>query len=208
MTYDPYTWPELALEIAAILNIFPSNLNDWSVLLNSTCSVVQELYKLNGSTSVEYLQSFPNPCTIPPTSFFNQQGIAGWLEQNPIFKLAFSFTETFKFLYPPSYAIIFSTFGVPGYNPLNVPLCGNVTTLSQIQARKYNQQLQLFQKVYSTNSNAYITYLNTGQGPIYYTFASNQERSDMSSAVALVNKLYYFKDMSQACGWQIPFPLS
>jgi hypothetical protein len=160
MTYDPYTWPELALEIAAILNIFPSNLNDWSVLLNSTCSVVQELYKLNGSTSVEYLQSFPNPCTIPPASFFNQQGIAGWLEQNPIFKLAFSFTETFKFLYPPSYAIIFSTFGVPGYNPLNVPLCGNVTTLSQIQARKYNQQLQLFQKVYSTNSNAYITYLN------------------------------------------------
>jgi len=208
MSYTPYNWPLLALEIAAAAGDLPSNNSDWSIILNSTCNAIKELYELNGSTSVEYLQSFPNPCTIPPVCWFNSQGLAGFLEQNPLFKLAFSFTETFKFLYPPSYIFLFSTFQIPGYNPINVPLCGNVTTLSQIQARKYNQQLQLFQKVYSTNSNAYITYLNTGQGPIYYTFVSNQERSDMNSAVALVNKLYYFKDMGQAAGWQIPFPLS
>ena len=208
MNYTPYNWPQTALEIAAFNGDLPSNLGDWSILLNSTCALLKSSFESNGSTSVEYLQSFPNPCTVPPVCWFTGQGLPIWLDQNPTFKLAFSFTQAFKFLYPPSYIFLFSTFGIPGYSPLSVPLCGTVTTLSQIQARKYNQQLQLFLKVYSTNSNAYITYLNTGQGPIYYTFASNQERSDMNSAVALVNKLYYFQDMASAAGWQIPFPLT
>ena len=70
------------------------------------------------------------------------------------------------------------------------------------------QQAKSVNQVYSTNSNAYINYLTTGQGPMYYTFKTNQERSDMNSAVALVNKLYPFRDMAQAVGWIVPFPLS
>lgn len=208
MNYIQDNWPLLALAYASSIGSFPSNNADWSLLLNSTCTNLKLFYELIGSTSVDYLQSFPNPCTIPPAYWFNRQGLAGWLEQHPIFKLAFSFTQTFKYLYPPSYIFLFSSFGIDGYNPISVPLCGNLATLSQIQASKYNQQLQLFHKVYSTNSNAYITYLKTGQGPIYYSFTSNQERSDMSSAVALVNKLYYLREMSQAAGWLIPFPLN
>jgi hypothetical protein len=179
-----------------------------SSALDIVCSTSRGLAEAAGLTPVDYLQTFPNPCTIPPACFYNQQGLANWLNQNPEYKIPFSFTETFRFLYPPYYSTLLSTFGIPGYNPIDVPLCSNVTTLSQIQARKYNQQLQLFYKVYTTNSNAYINYLNTGQGPMYYTFATNQERSDMNSAVALVNKLYPFNDMAQAMGWQVPFPLS
>jgi hypothetical protein len=66
----------------------------------------------------------------------------------------------------------------------------------------------LFQKVYAQNSNAYINYVATGQCPVYYNFKTNQERSDMNSAVALVNKLYPFRDMATAAGWIVPFPLS
>jgi hypothetical protein len=179
-----------------------------SLALDIVCSTSRGLAAAAGLTPADYLQTFPNPCTIPPACFYNQQGLANWLNQNPEYKIPFSYTEAFNFLYPPYYSTILSTFGVPGYNPIDVPLCSNVTTLSQVQARKYNQQLQLFYKVYTTNSNAYINYLNTGQGPIYYTFATNQERSDMNSAVALVNKLYPFNAMAEALGWQVPFPLS
>jgi hypothetical protein len=180
----------------------------YSAELGILCSTSKGLAAEIGITPVEYLQTFPNPCTIPPACFYNAQGLANFLNQNPIFKIPFSYVEAFRFLYPPEYKDLFSTFGIPDYDPVNVPLCANVQTLSQNQGHKYNQQLQLFQKVYSTNSNAYINYLTTGQGPMYYTFKTNQERSDMNSAVALVNKLYPFNDMANALGWQVPFPLS
>lgn len=186
----------------------PLTKSEWSIALGEWCSTSKGIAAEDGLTPVEYLQTFPNPCTIPPVCFYNRQGIANFLNTNPIYKIPFSYTQTFSFLFPLGYTVLFSSIGIPGYNPLTVPLCSNVQTLSQNQAHKYNQQLQLFYKVYSTNSNAYITYLTTGQGPIYYTFATNQERYDMKSAVALVNKLYYFNDMAEAVGWQIPFPLA
>ncbi len=160
------------------------------------------------ASTVSTLQSFPGYGAIPPACFYTAQGLASWLNFNPIYKINFASTQTFSYLLPSFYTVLFSTIGIQGYNPENVPLCSNVTTLSQIEARKYNTQLQLFQKVYTINSNAYVNYVATGQGPIYYTFKTNQERSDMNSAVALVNKLYPFSDMAVAVGWQVPFPLS
>lgn len=159
------------------------------------------------ASTVSTLQSFPGSGSIPPACFYNAQGLANWLNNNPSYKTNFSYTRTFPFLYPPDIAIYFSTIGLPNYNPATVPLCSNVTTLSQYQALKYNTQLQLFQKVYAINSNAYINSIATGQGPVYYTFRTFQEKSDYNSAVALVNKLYPFSDMATAVGWQVPFPI-
>jgi hypothetical protein len=160
------------------------------------------------ASTVSTLQSFPSPGSIPPACFYNAQGLASWLNLNPEYKFNFSSTQTFPYLFPPGAAILLSTIGFAGYNPAKVPLCSNVTTLSQYQGLKYNTQLMLFHKVYTQNSNAYINFISTGQSPKYYTFITNQERSDMNSAVALVNKLYPFKDMAQALGWIVPFPLS
>jgi len=186
------------------------NKSEWSKELQTLCSTSKGLAAEFGLTPVQYLQTFPNPCTIPPVCFYNSQGLANWLNNNPIYKYAFSYVgqpNTFPFLFPQPYEVLFSTLGIPGYSTINVPLCSPVQTLSQSQALKYNQQLRLFQTVYSTNSNAYINYLSTGTGPMYYTYANNQERIDMISAVGLVNKLYYFSDMAEATGWKVPFPL-
>ncbi len=159
------------------------------------------------ASTVSTLQSFPGSGSIPPACFYNAQGLANWLNNNPSYKTNFSYIGTFKFLYPPELTAYFSTIGLPGYNPASVPLCANVTTLSQYQALKYNTQLQLFQKVYTINSNAYINSVATGQPPMYYTFRTFQEKSDYNSAVALVNKLYPFRDMAEAVGWIVPFPI-
>jgi len=114
-------------------------------------------------------------------------------------------------LYPQYYSTIFnstttSTFF--GYNPQNVPLAATVTNLSQYEAIKYKTQLQLFQRVYATNSNAYINYISTGKGPFYYNFVTYNEKNDYNAAVQLVNKLYPFRDMATATTWIIPFPIS
>jgi hypothetical protein len=159
------------------------------------------------ASTISTLQSFPGSGSIPPACFYNAQGLANWLNNNPSYKINFANTGTFPDLYPITYSTLFSTINLPGYNPENVPLCSNVTTLSQYQALKYKTQLNLFHKVYATNSNAYINYISTGQGPVYYTFKTFQEKSDYNSAVALVNKLYPFRDMAEAVGWQVPFPI-
>lgn len=160
------------------------------------------------ASTVSTLQSFPASGSIPPASFYNAQGLASWLNFNPQYKINFSYLGTFRFLYPPESSTLFSSIGFKGYNPENVPLCSDVTTLSHYQGLKYSTQLQLFNKVYATNSNAYIHFISTGQSPKYYTFATQQEKSDYFSAVSLVNKLYPFRDMSKAMGWVIPFPVN
>lgn len=160
------------------------------------------------ASTVSTLQSFPAPGSIPPVSFYNILGLANWLNLNPSYKLKFTDTGTFTFLYPSYYTYIFSTFNMPGYNPENVPLVSNVTTLSQYQALKYNTQIQLFHKVYATNSNAYVNYISTGKNPIYYTFSSYTEKNDYNAAVQLINKLYPFKDMAIGANWIIPFPIN
>lgn len=159
------------------------------------------------ASTVSTLQSFPGPGSIPPACFYNTQGLAGYLNFNPIYKLNFAVTRTFPNLFPAGYSTLFSTFGLDGYDPESVPLCSNITTLSQFQAQKYNTQLRLFHKVYTINSNAYINSIATGQGPVYYNFLTFQEKSDYNSAVSLVNKAYPFRDMAQAVGWIVPFPI-
>lgn len=159
------------------------------------------------ASTVSTLQSFPGAGSIPPACFYNAQGLAAWLNMNPQYKLNFSLIKTFRFLYPPWYSTLYSTFNLPGYDPANVPLCSNVTTLSEYQGLKYSTQLRLFQKVYTINSNAYVNYVATGAPPVYYNFRTFQEKSDYNSAVALVNKLYPFRDMAEAVGWIVPFPI-
>lgn len=150
------------------------------------------------------------PCTIstgiPPACFYNFGGFAGWLNLNSEYKYLFP-----ELGVPPSSIIYYGPgFNVPltGYDPADVPLCANVTTLSQNQAFKYNQQLQLFYKVYTYNSNAYVNYINNNTaGPIYYNFFDYKEKNEYNSAVQLVNKLYPFQLMSRI-GIKVPFPIN
>jgi hypothetical protein len=148
---------------------------------------------------------FPSTNSIPPACFYNMGGLAGWLNQNPSYKQYFS--NIYPTIIPPER--ITSTLSTLGYNPEKVPLCADVTTLSQQQAFKYNQQLQLFYKVYTFNSNAYVESISSGIAPVYYTFATYQEQTQYKSAVSLVNKLYPFRGMAEASSiqWQIPFPI-
>ena len=156
------------------------------------------------------LVSFPGEGSIPPACFYNMGGLAAWLNTHPSYKLGFSYTGMFApYLIPPHLVPPeLSSMGV--YKQENVPLCNTVTTLSQNQAQKYKSQLNLFYKVYSTNSNAYINYASTGQTPIYYQFSSFNEKYEYNSAVQLVNKMYNFDAMARASTifWQIPFPIS
>ena len=116
------------------------------------------------------LPQFPSTNAIPPACFYTFQGLAGWLNQNPTYKIPFSYTDAFRpYLIRPD--LITSTISSIGYNPQNVPLMSNVQTLSQMQAQQYGQQLALFQKVYTINSNAYVNYVENGVGPVYYNFS-------------------------------------
>lgn len=159
------------------------------------------------ASTISTLQSFPGPGSIPPPCFYGPQGLAGWLNLNPQYKLPFSYTGAFDFLLPP--ILTPSTFSSIGYNVETVPLCSPVQTLSQQQALMYNSQIQLFQKVYSYNSNAYITSLQTGRPPVYFNYFTYNDKYNYNSAVQLVNKLYPFQAMSEAPGlnWRIPFPI-
>lgn len=150
------------------------------------------------------LPIFPSTNSIPPACFYNFQGLAGWLNMHPEYKQFF--TGYFPYLLP-----ITSTLSSVGYDPANVPLASDVQLLSFNQYQKYNQQLQIFWKVYEFNSNAYVNnYNNNGPGPIYYTFANNKEKQSYNSAVQLVNKLYSFQAMAAAptLNWQVPFPIN
>jgi len=154
------------------------------------------------------LPQFPSTSSIPPACFYNAQGLAGWLDKNPQYKDNFSGTGAFPFLISTGIAPI--TLSSIGYNPYTVPLCADVQQLSQGQGLMYSQQLQLFQKVYAYNSNAYVNSKLSGTGPVYYNFFSYREKNNYSSAVQLVNKLYPFKAMAQATNlnWRVPFPIN
>jgi len=154
--------------------------------------------------------TFPSSNSIPPPCFYNEQGLANWLNQNPTYKQYFiNRPNDFPYLYP-----ITSTLSTKGYTPEKVPLQSNVTTLSQNQSMKYTDQINLFRKVYAYNSNAYVKYVSTGSSPLYYRFQNYQEYNNYKSSVSLVNKLYPFTAMAQGTnmygstlGWIVPFPL-
>ncbi len=147
------------------------------------------------------LSTFPSTNSIPPACFYNTQGLPGWLNNNPSYK------QYFVGIYP-NILKINSTLASIGYDPANVPLCSDVTELSEYQSHEYSQQLNLFNRIYAYNSNAYVDY-NEGRtlSPIYYTFRDFQEQMQYRSSVALVNKLYPFQAMADRLGWITPFPV-
>jgi len=153
--------------------------------------------------------TFPSTNSIPPATFYNIQGLTTWLNKNPDYKDYFiNYPTIFPGLFPMT-----STLSTLNYNIQNVPLSPLVTTLSNNQSQQYNEQLQLFTRVYEFNSNAYINSLPLGF-PKYYSFSSYQELMMYKSSVALVNKLYPFNAMAHGTnengdvlGWIVPFPL-
>jgi hypothetical protein len=172
------------------------------------------------------MSTFPSTPSIPPASFYNIQGLAGWLNQNPSYKQFFvGQPDVSPFLIPPTQ--VTSTLSSLNYNPANVPLAPFVTTLSQQQLMQYSNQIALFRKVYAYNSNAYVNYVSTSiiapsvnNAPIYYRFISYQEYTQYKASVALINKLYPFIGMANGYtyqfdpeitspdqSWVIPFPL-
>jgi len=160
-------------------------------------------------STISTYQSFPAPNSIPPATFYNIFGLAPWLNQHPTYKYYFvNYPRYF-----PGLSTMTSTLSTLGYDAKNAPVPPMVTTLSYNQMQQYKNQIQLFQRVYAFNSNAFITSL-TSTPPIYYSFSSYQELTTYKSSVALVNKLYQFDamlygttDAGSTLGWTIPFPL-
>jgi hypothetical protein len=156
------------------------------------------------------LPVFPSTGSIPPACFYDRQGLANWLNQNPTYKNYFiQYPDVFPNLYPMT-----STLSSVGYSTQNVPLASNVTTLTQNQAMKYNEQLELFRTVYVYNSNAYTNYVQTGTIPAYFRFQTYRDRNEFKASVSLVNKLYPFQAMAygtnesgSTLGWIVPFPM-
>lgn len=167
------------------------------------------------SQSPIIMSTFPSTPSIPPASFYNIQGLAGWLNQNSSYKYFFvGQTDVSSYLFPMT-----SSLSTVGYDAANVPLAPFVTTLSQQQLLQYSNQISLFQKVYAYNSNAYVDYTKTGKAPIYYRFITYQEYTQYKASVALINKLYPFNAMANGnstisnvpsipqLSWVVPFPL-
>jgi len=164
------------------------------------------------------MSTFPSTPSIPPASFYNIQGLAGWLNQNPSYKYFFvGQTDVSPYLFPMTSSI--SSFSLGQYDAANVPLAPFVTTLSQQQLLQYSNQISLFRKVYTYNSNAYVDYAKTGKPPVYYRFITYQEYTQYKASVALINKLYPFNAMANGnstisnvpsipqLSWVVPFPL-
>jgi len=162
--------------------------------------------------------TFPSTYSIPPASFYNMQGLIGWLNQNPTYKQYFiNYPNITPGLSPIKSTLNNSTMtsssSMMQYNVQNAPLQPLVITMSYNQMQQYNEQLQLFRRVYEFNSNAYIRSLPVG-GPIYYSFSSYKELMSYKASVGIVNKLYPFKPMAygkneqgKALNWIVPFPL-
>lgn len=148
------------------------------------------------------LPQFPSTSSIPPACFYNIQGLSSWLNKNPDYKQYF--IGAFPFL-----CTITSSMSSLGYNIKNVPLGLRVTTMSQYQAVVYNQQIAIFHKVYTHNSNAYVNYICSNVSPVYYTFTSYKEKGQYDASIGLINKLYPFDIMANApqLNWKIPFPM-
>lgn len=144
------------------------------------------------------LPVFPAENSIPPAQFFNIGGFATYLNTNPSVK-----TALFYHLFPN--VVITSTMSSFGFSPANYLLCPNVTTLQNSQVTLYKGDIEVFQKVYGYNSNAYITSLATNKSPIYYTYKDMNELMQYKAGVGVINKLYNFNVILHY--WSIPFPI-
>jgi len=179
-----------------------------------TAIILNHIFRLEMSFS-----TFPSTNSIPPVCFYNTQGLAGWLNNNPSFK---NYFVDYNNLFPTLFRMT-STLSTQGYNTLNVPLAPIVTNLSQHQARIYEDQMTLFRTVYAYNSNAYLNYVSsvnhvstgiTPVSPVYYRFQTYKEMMNYKASVPLINKMYSFDAMASGknevgstLGWIVPFPL-
>jgi hypothetical protein len=159
---------------------------------------------------------FPLDESIPPVSFYTIHGLPMYLNQNVQYKIYYTDSPQFPYLTLNADNLFPETFG--SYNVENVPLGPFLSNMNQSQLLTYQQQIQLFKKVYEYNSNAYITYVSnpgTANGPIYYTFQNYKEMTNYKASLQLVNRLYPFDIMANAynvltgvpLNWIVPFPM-
>lgn len=169
------------------------------------------------------LSTFPSTNSIPPSSFFDREGLTGWLNTNPSYKQYFvNFPKYFPTLLTTSTVseyvstaqsdgsfLIYQTYKIE-----NVPVSPFVTMMSSAQSQTYQDHLRLFRQVYGHNSNAYVQYLDTGIPPVYYRFPTSNELTKYKMASGEVGKLYPFDVMTsakneagQSLGWIFPFPI-
>lgn len=169
--------------------------------------------------------TFPNSGSIPPANFYQMSGLSEWLNRNPTYKQYFiNYPRYFPYLYTNAaiselvssadgaFSSMYS--GYVGYNIENVKLSPLVTTLSQHQSIQYREQLDLFRRVYTFNSNAYLESIESNRPPTYFRFQSAKELMEYRGSVALVSKLYPFDAMANGTneygsklGWIVPFPI-
>jgi hypothetical protein len=151
--------------------------------------------------------TFPGQNSIIPVCFYTRQGLPSWLNQNRSYKRFFvNYPNLF-----PGLSTMTSTLSTMDYNIENVPLSPLITTLSQYEAQKNDEQFRLFTRVYEFNSNAFVT----SDTPLYYRFSSFQELTTYKASVGMINKMYPFDAMlngtdenGETLGWIVPFPLA
>jgi len=196
--FVPQLAPALGVSYLAIRN-FPNN--SYSI----------------GITEGALVQPFPRDTSIPPSCFYNMQGLSMYLNQNREYKIYYADSGLYHYLtvfadntYPEAKGL---------YRLENVPLPPLLANLSQGQAQEYDAQLVLFRKVYEYNYNAYMTYISqpasSTAGPRYYSFANYKELNNYKAGLQLVNRIYPFTVMGNAqdfltgvpLRWIVPFPL-
>jgi hypothetical protein len=158
---------------------------------------------------------FPLDGSIPPVCFYTIQGLPMYLNQNVQYKIYYSDNPQFPYLTQNADAIYPAEFDT--YDVETVPLSPLLSNMNTSQLLTYQQQLQLFRRVYEHNSNAYITYVSnpTDNGPIYYTFQNYKEMTNYKAGLQLVNRIYPFDIMANAhdhitgvpLRWIVPFPM-
>jgi hypothetical protein len=201
-----------------------STYNFYSEYFNNTTGVsITSFRNFNGYfffdiTGGPVYPPFPLDGSIPPVSFYTIQGLPTYLNQNVLYKIYYTDVSQFPYLTQNAESIYPQTFGI--YNTEKVPIGPVLSNMNQSQLLTYQQQLQIFRKVYEYNSNAYITYVSnpnpdTAQGPIYYTFQNYKEMTNYKAGLQLVNRLYPFDLMANAYDygtgvplrWIVPFPM-
>jgi hypothetical protein len=152
----------------------------------SACASIQEL---SGGTTF----TLGPP---PPPGFFNISGIYQQRFQAPV-------VTTFNALY----ALILATDPSASDPFNNTNERRWVQRMSQSQLNEYEEQLEIFRRVYMFNQAAYNAAARGFGGPYYYRFRSQTEMNRYRAGVALVNKLYQVSEKYPLqCLFFLPFP--
>ena len=132
----------------------------------------------------------------PPLSFFNLSGVYSQRFTQPV-------STTFDALYARILATDASA--IDPFNNNNERRW--VQRMSQSQKREYEDQLEIFRRVYVFNQAAYRNAALGLGGPFYYRFRTQTEMNKYHAGVALVRKLYEVNELyPMACLFFLPFP--